>query len=82
MKETEVIHPFFDNGHNLQGLSILVAMVLRSMGQNKVYDSDDEYTPARLPLIKDGVQPAPYVVDGQQDFASKNISSWTVGFCS
>lgn len=59
-----------------QGLSILVSMVLRSMGPNKVYDSDDEYTTARLPLIKDEVQPAPYVVDVQQGFASKNINSW------
>ncbi|PON36781.1 Tetraspanin [Parasponia andersonii] len=59
-----------------QGLSILVSMVLRSIGPNKVYDSDDEYTTARLPLIKDEVQPAPYVVDVQQGFASKNINSW------
>ncbi|KAL5537806.1 hypothetical protein UlMin_044805 [Ulmus minor] len=43
-----------------QGLSILAAMVLRSLGPNKD-DSDDEYSQARLPLIKNGVQPPPYV---------------------
>ncbi|XP_062096681.1 tetraspanin-19-like [Humulus lupulus] len=59
-----------------QGLSILLALILRSIGQNKVYDSDDENSPARLPLIKDVDQPAPYFVDGEQcGFASKNINS-------
>lgn len=61
---------------NLQGLSILVAMVLRSVGPTKYYDSDDEYIPARLPLIKHDLQPAPYLKD-DQCFAAKN-KSWKV----
>lgn len=56
---------------NLQGLSILAAMVLRSIGTAKYYDSDDEFTPARLPLIKNDLQPPPYLED-DQCFATKN----------
>ncbi|KAF3451496.1 hypothetical protein FNV43_RR07591 [Rhamnella rubrinervis] len=62
-----------------QGLSILVAMVLRSIGAGatKYYDSDHEFTtPARLPLIKHDLQPAPYLED-DQCFATKN-KSWNM----
>ncbi|KAF8391366.1 hypothetical protein HHK36_023670 [Tetracentron sinense] len=47
-----------------QGLSILLAMVLRALGpgQERSYDSDDDYVPARLPLLKHPVQSLPYVV--------------------
>lgn len=58
-----------------QGLSILVALILRSLGPNKDYESDDEYNPARLPLIKHGVQPAPCVCP-EQGLASKITGLW------
>lgn len=57
-----------------QGLSILMAMVLRTIGPNKDEDSDDEYAQARLPLIKHGVQPAPYV-GAEQGLASKTTNA-------
>ncbi|KAH7545980.1 tetraspanin-19 [Ziziphus jujuba] len=59
-----------------QGLSILVAMVLKSIGPTKYYDSDEDYIPARLPLIKHDLHSAPYLED-EQCFASKNNSSKT-----
>ncbi|XP_058078070.1 tetraspanin-19 [Magnolia sinica] len=48
-----------------QGLSIFVAMILRALGPDhgSYYDSDDEYAPARLPLLKNHVQQIPYVAD-------------------
>ncbi|KAK1260260.1 Tetraspanin-19 [Acorus gramineus] len=46
-----------------QALSILLAMVLRVVGlDNRCYDSDDEYLPARLPLLRNHIQqPPPYI---------------------
>ncbi|KAF4363801.1 hypothetical protein F8388_000466, partial [Cannabis sativa] len=59
-----------------QVLSILLALILRCKGRNEDYDSDDESSPARLPLIKNVDQPAPYVVNGEQfGFASENINN-------
>lgn len=58
-----------------------MAMVLRSLGPNKDNDSDDEYAHARLPLIKHGVQPAPYV-GAEQGLASKTTNAWKVRFSS
>ncbi|KAJ8642807.1 hypothetical protein MRB53_004555 [Persea americana] len=48
-----------------QALSILLAMILRALGPDRggYYDSDDDYTPARLPLLKPPVQQPPYAVD-------------------
>ena len=66
---------------NLQGLSILVALILRSLGPNKDYESDDDYDPARLPLIKHGVQPAP-CVGPEQGLASNITGLWNVRFSS
>ena len=63
----------------LQGLSILVAMVLRSIGPTKDYDSDDEYTLARLPLIKHEVEPAPFF-GAEQGFTSKSTNVCNVRF--
>lgn len=46
-------------------MSIILAMVLRAFGsdQGSYYDSDDEYVPARLPLLKNRVQQTPYMHD-------------------
>lgn len=56
---------------HLQGISILLAMVLRTTerGQASNYDSDDAYTTARNPLLNGPVQPLPYVAN----------DAWTVG---
>ncbi|KAJ9168868.1 hypothetical protein P3X46_020351 [Hevea brasiliensis] len=56
-----------------QGSCILLAMALRALGQNhgSNYDSDDEYPPARLPLINHNLQPPSFVV-GDPHFPSKN----------
>ncbi|KAK9267791.1 hypothetical protein L1049_010226 [Liquidambar formosana] len=61
-----------------QGFSILLAMFLRTLGpdQSPYYDSDDDYTPARLPLLNHPVQPPPYIV-GDPHFASKN-DAWNL----
>ncbi|RWR72145.1 tetraspanin-19-like protein [Cinnamomum micranthum f. kanehirae] len=55
-----------------QALSILLAMILRALGPDRggYYDSDDDYTPARLPLLKPPVQQPPYAVDSH--FKLKN----------
>lgn len=46
-------------------MTIFLAMVLRALGSDRgsYYDSDDEYIPARLPLLRDQVQHTPYIVD-------------------
>nr|CAN83474.1 hypothetical protein VITISV_004797 [Vitis vinifera] len=44
-----------------QGLSILLAMVLKALGPHQYYDSDDEYAPTRAPLLRNAVHPPPYV---------------------
>ncbi|XP_010241966.1 PREDICTED: tetraspanin-19 isoform X2 [Nelumbo nucifera] len=56
-----------------QGLSILLSMVLRALGpdQGSYCDSDDDYAPARLPLLKNPVHPPPYVI-GNPQYAPKN----------
>ncbi|XP_042520189.1 tetraspanin-19-like [Macadamia integrifolia] len=56
-----------------QGLSVLLSMVLRALGPDpgRYYDSDDDYAPVRLPLLRNPVQPPPYVVVDPQ-FAPKN----------
>ncbi|RZC46495.1 hypothetical protein C5167_039432 [Papaver somniferum] len=59
-----------------QGLSILLSMILRALGpdQGGFYDSDDDYTPARLPLLKNPTHPPAYVVADPR-FAPKS-DSW------
>lgn len=48
----------------LQGLSLLLAMILKALGPHQYYDSDDEYVPDdRVPLLKNA--PPPYVVVDQ-----------------
>lgn len=48
-----------------QAICIFLSMVLRALGSDhgSYYDSDDEYVPARLPLLKNQVQHTPYIVD-------------------
>jgi len=45
---------------NKQGLSLLLAMILKALGPHQYYDSDDEYAPDRVPLLKNA--PPQYVV--------------------
>ncbi|KAL9382645.1 hypothetical protein Peur_025680 [Populus x canadensis] len=47
---------------SVQGLSFLVAMILKAVGPHPCYDSDDDYASDRVPLLKDVVHPPPYVV--------------------
>lgn len=60
-----------------QGFSILLAMVLRTLGPNQKsyynYDSGEDYAPERLPLINNKAQPPPYVnVIADPRFPSKS----------
>ncbi|XP_030968570.1 tetraspanin-19-like [Quercus lobata] len=60
-----------------QGFSILLSLVLRTLGPNQKsyfnYDSDEDYAPERLPLINNKVQPPPYVnVIADPRFSSKS----------
>ncbi|KAG6751275.1 hypothetical protein POTOM_045800 [Populus tomentosa] len=61
---------------NLQGLSFLVAMILKAIGPHPSYDSDDDYASDRAPLLKDDVHPPPYVV-GNPVMGSRN-NAWSV----
>ncbi|XP_077223824.1 tetraspanin-19-like [Tasmannia lanceolata] len=46
-----------------QALSIFLAMILRALGPDhgSYYDSDDDYTPARVPLLRNQITHPPYV---------------------
>ncbi|RWW55879.1 hypothetical protein BHE74_00037450 [Ensete ventricosum] len=46
-----------------EAMSLFLAMILRALGPDSRNDSDDEYLPARLPLLRNQVQHAPYVGD-------------------
>ncbi|KAK4255494.1 hypothetical protein QN277_008492 [Acacia crassicarpa] len=46
----------------VQGLSLLLAMILKAIGPHQYYDSDDEYAPERAPLLNNAAYPPPYVV--------------------
>ncbi|XP_052208503.1 tetraspanin-19 [Diospyros lotus] len=61
----------------VEGLCILLAMILKALGphQERYYDSDDDYSPDRVPLLKNYVHP-PYVV-GDPIHRSKN-DSWQI----
>ena len=56
-----------------------MAMVLRFIVPIKDYESDDEYTSARLPLIKHGGEPTPFF-DAEEGFTSKNTNCYDVSF--
>ncbi|KAL6553601.1 hypothetical protein OROGR_007443 [Orobanche gracilis] len=49
----------------LQGLSMLLAMILKALGTRteRYYESDDDYLPDRVPLLKNYVPPRSYVVN-------------------
>jgi hypothetical protein len=70
----------------MQGLSILLAVALRTLGPNHGfyynYDSEEDYPPERLPLINNKAQPPPYVnVISDPRFATNN-NTWNVSFHS
>lgn len=60
-----------------QAISIFLAMVLRALGSERgsYYDSDDEYVPVRLPLLRDQVQHTPYIIDHR---LAPHNNSWNV----
>ncbi|KAA8525037.1 hypothetical protein F0562_011469 [Nyssa sinensis] len=60
---------------SVQGLCMFLAMILKAMGPHpeRCYDSDDDYTPDRVPLLKNYVHPPPYVV-GDPVYGSKGDS--------
>ncbi|GAV70435.1 Tetraspannin domain-containing protein [Cephalotus follicularis] len=55
---------------SVQGLSFLLALVLKALGPHQYYDSDDDYVPERVPLLKNAVHPPAYVV-GDSVYGSK-----------
>ncbi|KAK9285599.1 hypothetical protein L1049_024794 [Liquidambar formosana] len=57
---------------SVQGLSILLAMVLKALGPHQHYDSDDDYATARHPLLVNSVAPTPYVVGDPVDRSKNN----------
>ncbi|KAB1210002.1 Tetraspanin-19 [Morella rubra] len=61
---------------SVQGLSLLLAMVLKALGPHQYCYSDNDYDPDRVPLLKNAVQPPPYVVGDPVD-GSKN-ATWNI----
>lgn len=55
-----------------QGLSLLLAMVLKAIGSRRYYESDDEYAPERLPFLKNTLHSPTACVIGDPVFPSKN----------
>jgi len=53
-----------------QGFSLLLAMILKALGPHQYYDTDDEYAPDKVPLLKNA--PPPYVVDQGYGHGPKN----------
>ncbi|KAJ6360921.1 hypothetical protein OIU77_004863 [Salix suchowensis] len=60
---------------SVQGLSFLVAMILKAIGPHRSYDSDDDYATDRAPLLRD-VHPPPCVV-GNPVTGSRN-NAWSI----
>ncbi|KAA0062078.1 tetraspanin-19 [Cucumis melo var. makuwa] len=57
---------------SIQGLSLLLAMVLKAIGSRRYYESDDEYAPERLPFLKNALHSPTTCVIGDPVFPSKN----------
>ncbi|KAM5578119.1 hypothetical protein ABKV19_008439 [Rosa sericea] len=57
----------------VQGLTLLLAMILKAFGPHHYYDSDDDYVPERVSLLN---HPPPYVV-GDPIYGSKN-DAWHI----
>lgn len=47
-----------------QGMAFLLGIVLKALGphQERNYESDEEYSASRRPLLRNAVEPSPYVV--------------------
>lgn len=63
----------------MQGLTILLAMILKALGPHQeryYYESDDEYIPDRVPLLKNYVPSHSYVV-GDPMYGPKN-DAWNI----
>ncbi|XP_051136168.1 tetraspanin-19-like [Andrographis paniculata] len=62
----------------LEGINILLAMILKALGPHpeRYYESDDEYLPARVPLLKNYIPPQSYVV-GDPAYSVKN-NAWNM----
>ncbi|XP_021901133.1 tetraspanin-19 isoform X2 [Carica papaya] len=62
---------------SIQGFSMLLAMILKALGPHEYYDSDDDdYDPARAPLLKHADHPHAYVV-GDPVYGPKS-DAWTI----
>ncbi|KAK8607941.1 hypothetical protein V6N13_023385 [Hibiscus sabdariffa] len=61
-----------------QGLTVLLAMALRAFSPNQSsnYDSDEEFTQARQPLVNSHAQQPAYAI-GEPPFANKN-ETWNM----
>ncbi|KAL5581798.1 hypothetical protein UlMin_014240 [Ulmus minor] len=60
----------------VQGLALLLATILKALGPHQNYDSDDEYTSERAPLMQNSVHPPPYAV-GDPVYGSKR-DAWSI----
>ncbi|CAK9177601.1 unnamed protein product [Ilex paraguariensis] len=62
----------------VQGLCLLLAMILKALGPHPetYYESDDDYTPDSVPLLRNYVPPPSYVV-GDPLYGPKN-GSWNI----
>lgn len=63
----------------MQAVSILLAMILKALGPHPEryhYESDDDYIPDRVPLLKNYV-PSPSCVVGDPVYGSKN-DAWNI----
>ncbi|TXG55186.1 hypothetical protein EZV62_020442 [Acer yangbiense] len=61
---------------SVQGVSFLLALMLKALGPHQYYDSDDEYAPDRVPLLKNAVHPPTYVVG--DPVCGSRTDAWTI----
>ncbi|KAK0590610.1 hypothetical protein LWI29_029408 [Acer saccharum] len=70
----------YDGGHATdnpnRGVSFLLALMLKALGPHQYYDSDDEYAPDRVPLLKNAVHPPTYVVG--DPVCGSRTDAWTI----